>query len=423
VNLSEPPPALVSWAQVHQAVRAVRRLSGGDAAIAVICAVAAMLAGLLAMFASEDGAFEPSALVKISNQDPLAALASSADPSFRFVTLVQHYDGAYYYAIARDPLLRGTAHTLIDQPAYRYGHPLHGWLAGLLSLGQARLVPFALMVLSLVGLAVAGWATSRLAVHFGRTPWGGLLIAFSPGLLFAATVDTTETVGAALIALTFLAWVNGKYRLATLLIVAVCLDKEQYITVPVGLAVWEIVCAWRQRATPQELTTKAVAVICGPVALSDWYVYVHSRLHAWPWTYQSGNFGKPLAGWLQTFHRAHALAVGTFEQAQIAALTPPVLVVVAVALTLATIVALRVRTPFDAPLIGMAIITSMQGWRTLLYPHELIRTPAVALLLAVAVLAARPRRMRRPTAGGSDEEQLADPAARRVPAPRSVYLT
>jgi hypothetical protein len=34
----------------------------------------------------------------------------------------------------------------------------------------------------------------------------------------------------------------------------------------------------------------------------------------------------------------------------------------------------------------------MQGWRTLLYPQELIRTPAVALLFALAVLFAKPRR-------------------------------
>jgi hypothetical protein len=28
----------------------------------------------------------------------------------------------------------------------------------------------------------------------GRPPWGGLVISMSPGLLFATTVSTTETV-------------------------------------------------------------------------------------------------------------------------------------------------------------------------------------------------------------------------------------
>jgi hypothetical protein len=387
---SERLSVLNLWAQIQPKVRGLRRLSSSDVVVGAICAALAMLAGLLAMLASQDGSLHPSALVKISDQDPLAGLARSADPHFRFVTLVEHYDGAYYYAIARDPFLLGKAHTLIDQSAYRYGHPLHGWLAGLLSFGQARAVPLALMLLSLLGLALGGWATSRLAVHFGRTAWGGLLVAFSPGLLYAATVDTTETFGVALIALTFLAWVKGRYGLAALLIVAVCLDKEQYVVVPLGLAVWEIVDARRRRARPDRPAIKAVAVIAGPVVLSVWYLYVHSRLRAWPWTYQPSNFGKPFAGWWQTFYFAHVLSSGSFEQSQIGAITPPVLVAVAAIITLAAIKALRIRSPFDAPLLGMAVITSMQGWRTLLYPHELIRTPAVALLFALAVLFAKP---------------------------------
>jgi hypothetical protein len=36
------------------------------------------------------------------------------------------------------------------------------------------------------------------------------------------------------------------------------------------------------------------------------------------------------------------------------------------------------------------VITSMQGWRTLLYPREVFRTPAVPLLFALAVLLLRP---------------------------------
>jgi hypothetical protein len=399
VNPSERLFVLNFWAQLQIRVRALRRLSGSDVVVAAICAVVAVLAGLLAMLASQDGSLHPSALVKISDQDPLAGLARGADPHFRFVTLAEHYDGAYYYAIARDPFLSGKAHTLIDRPAYRYGHPLHGWLAGLLSFGQARAVPLALMLLSLAGLACGGWAASRLAAHFGRTAWGGLVVAFSPGLLYAATVDTTETVGVALIALTFLAWVKGRYGLAALLIVAVCLDKEPYVVVPLGLAVWEIAGAWRRRARPDRLAIKAVAVMAGPVVVAVWYLYLYCRLRAWPGTGQPGDFGKPFAGWRETFRFAHVISGGSFEQAQIGAITPPVLVVVAVIIALATIAAVRIRSPFDAPLLGMAVITSMQGWRTLLYPHELIRTPAVALLFALAVLFARPRRSRpRPAA-------------------------
>jgi hypothetical protein len=354
--------------------------------IAWACAAIAVAAGLAVTFAAQDGPIHPSALVKISSLDPIAGYARAADAHFRLVNLTQHYDGTYYYTIARDPLLHGQAHTLIDQPAYRYGHPLHGWLAGLLSFGQARAVPAALFALSLVGMAVAGWAVSRLAVRFGCTPWAGIVVAVSPGILYSVTVDTTEAVGTALLALTLLAWTARRFAPAALLIVLVCLDKEQYVAIPVGLAIWELVQARRQRMWPEQWAIKSVAVVTGPVVLGGWYLYVHSRLQQWPWSYQPGNIGAPFSGWRQTFRYATAISTGSFEQAQIGNLTPVVLVAIAIVLTVAVIVALRIRTIFDAPLILMAAITSTQGWRTLLYPHELFRTTAITMLFAVAVL-------------------------------------
>jgi hypothetical protein len=366
------------------------RWSATDGGVAVASGAISALAGVFAILATDDGSLNPTELVHLSAAEPLAGIARSADPNFHFVTVPQHYDGVYYYAIARDPFLHGTAHTLIDQSGYRYGHPLHGWLAGLLSFGQARWVPLALMLLSLIGLAVAGWATSRLAVRFGRTPWAGLVIAFSPGLLFATTVSTTETVGAALIALTFLAWLNERFVVATVLLIAVCLDKEPYLMVPFGLAVWELVETRRRRSRPDQYEWKAVAIVAGPIATGLWYVYVHAELHKWPWSYDSGNLGKPFAGWVETFKLAHALPVGGLYAAEIGDVTPPVLVVTGLLIVIATILALRLQTIFAAPLIGLAFVTSLQTWRTLLLPHELFRTPAIAVLMAIAVLFARP---------------------------------
>jgi hypothetical protein len=342
------------------------------------------------MFASQDGGFSPSALVHISATEPIARMALKSDPHFHVVSAVQHYDGAYYYAIARDPLIVGTAHKLIDLPAYRYGHPLHGWLAGLLSFGQPGGIPLALLLLSLIGLAVAGWAVSRLASHFGRSPWGGLLVAFSPGLLFAASVDTTETVGVALIALAFLAWARERYGLAVLVIALACLDREQYVTVPLGLMVWEALQWRRTSARPAQLRIKVLAVGVGPLLLAGWYIYVHARLHTWPNQLPEGTFGPPFVGWRNAFRISHLLANGDFNQSEIGSVSPAVLVATAAVITVAVIAARRIVTMIDATLIGMAIFTSMQGELTLAYPHEIFRTPAVAVLLAIAVLLTRP---------------------------------
>lgn len=358
--------------------------------VAVACALVAVLAAVCAILGSQNGLNPASALVKMSRDEPLAALAREADPGFAFVNPQEHYDGVYYYAIARDPLLLGEAHTLIDQATYRYGHPMHGWLAGLLSGGQARWVPEALLALSLLGIAASAWAVSRLSVHYGRTPWGGLIVAASPGLLYATTVSTTETVGVALASLSILAWLRGRYAAAAALLVLLCLTKENYVTVPAGLALWELVQARRRRAWPDHLRAKALAVVVGPLALGLWYVYVRAQMGQFPSNYEAGNVGPPVVGWLETFRQGAALSAGSFDQSQIGAQSAPALIAIAVVLLAAAVSCLRLRTELDGILLGMVAITACMGWLTLLYPHELLRNPAVALLLATGVLLSRP---------------------------------
>src|SRR5690349_18393493 len=106
------------------------------ATVALLCALVAVGAALLTVVAAQDGRPDPTALVKLSTADALAPDARATDPDFVLVAPQAHYDGVYYYAIARDPLLRGDEHTKIDQAAYRYGHPMVGWMARVVSLGQ-----------------------------------------------------------------------------------------------------------------------------------------------------------------------------------------------------------------------------------------------------------------------------------------------
>lgn len=364
--------------------------------IAAACAAVAVLAALAACFASQDGAFSPSALVKMSRAEPIAGIARAADPNFSFVNPQEHYDGVYYYAMARDPLLRGPEHRLIDQAAYRYGHPMYGWLAGVVSLGQGRLVPWGLLLVTLLSAAVSGFAVSRLAVWFDRTPWGGLLVAMSPGLLYAATVSTTEWLGVALMAMVFLFWLRERIAVSGVLLILLCLTKEQYIAVPAGLVLWELAQWRRTRRLPHRVRVRVIALVAGPAALSAWYMFVLASLGEFPATYQPGNLAAPLRGWFEAFARAHVLSGGSFDQSEIGAITAPILIAVATVLLAAGVGALRLRTPLDGALLGMVVITSVMGWLTLTYPHELLRNPSVALLLATGVLLTRPRGEDRP---------------------------
>lgn len=362
----------------------VRR--GDAAAVAVRCAGAAVVTSLAAMFAAQEGRFSPSALVKVATGYPIASYAVASDRAFRLVSPAEHYDGVYYYAIARDPFARGHAHTLIDGAPYRYGHPLHGWLADVLSGGRPVVVPWALLLLSLVGAGLAAWAASRLSALLGGPPWAGLLVAFSPGLLYAATVSTTETFGAALVLCALLAWQRGRWAVAGLLLAMCCLDKEPYIALPVGLAVWELVRARGSHWKVVDLRAKLFALAVGPSLLLVWLSYVHERFGSWAAGGAPGNVGRPIAGWLETFGLGKQLSTGSFDQSQIGAMTAPVLVALAALLVAAAVVAVRMRSVIAGPFLLLAAVTSCDGWRTLLYPHEMMRIPAVVTLVAALVL-------------------------------------
>jgi hypothetical protein len=370
--------------------RLVRR--GDAAAVALWCALAAVATSLATVFAAQGGTFSPSALVKMATSDPIAPYAVASDRGFRLVTPAEHYDGVYYYAIARDPFARGTAHTLIDEAPYRYGHPLHGWLANVLSGGRPALVPAALLALSLVGAGLAGWAASRLSTYLGGPAEAGLLVAFSPGLLYAATVSTTETLGAALVLCALLAWQTGRWLIAAPLLAMCCLDKEPYIALPVGLAMWELIRARRCHCTVADLRAKLLALAIGPSLLLLWLTYVHERFGRWAAGGAPGNVGRPIAGWLETFGLGKQLSSGSFEQSQIGAMTAPMLVALAALLVAGAVVAVRMRSVLAGPFLLLAAITSCEGWRTLLYPHEMMRIPAVVTLLAALVLLTAPRR-------------------------------
>src|SRR5688500_141163 len=119
--------------------------------VAVACAAVATVASALtvgAEIAARD--WKASALVRIAESDRLADEVTKWDPGFAFAPEADHYDGLFNYTIALDPLATGPYHDLIDQPAYRYGHPGYGWAARLLALGRPEALPAALIAVNLI---------------------------------------------------------------------------------------------------------------------------------------------------------------------------------------------------------------------------------------------------------------------------------
>jgi hypothetical protein len=84
--------------------------------IPAVCAAAALLSAAGGVAASLHWVeWDTSALVRMHDTLPLAKLATRSDPGFRLRTNSGFYDGAYFYAIARDPLATGEAHQLLRE--------------------------------------------------------------------------------------------------------------------------------------------------------------------------------------------------------------------------------------------------------------------------------------------------------------------
>lgn len=359
----------------------VRAGSGPRVPVAATCALITLITALIPVIgALRAQGGDPSGLVRMAAEEPLAALATQADTDFRFVDQGAHYDGVYFYAIALDPFARGEAHQLIDNSAYRYGHAGYGWLARIVSLGRPSAVPTALLLLGLAGLCLAAAGLAMLSKTLGLTPWLGLAVPFNPGLLYSLTALTSETVAAAFLVFGLLFWIRGRYSAAAPILIALCFIKEPWNVVPVGLGLWEIVM-WLQQKRSAETLRRLAILAAGPILFGAWFLYLKSTFGQWPTEGTEGFFSFPLAGWFESIWEASRFATADFLTSQIGAASAPMLAATGAALLLGLIKASRPTTPVEIPFVLMTLVAFTLRPLGLLYPKDQIREVALQLML------------------------------------------
>jgi hypothetical protein len=143
---------------------------------------------------------EPSEAKK--NGPAIGLLSPLYDPPDRAIeAALTRGDGQVFAAMATDPLARrddvlaGGGAT----QAYRYQRPAYGWAGWGASGGNADLVPWALVVVTVVAGAALATASSRLLVGAGVDPRWGLIVLAAPGLWINLTWVGPETLGTALL--------------------------------------------------------------------------------------------------------------------------------------------------------------------------------------------------------------------------------
>jgi hypothetical protein len=349
--------------------------------IPLACALAALVSAGAGVVASLHWqGWDTSALVRMHDTLPVSKLALHDDPTFRLRHKSGFYDGAYFYAIARDPLATGQAHRLLGEAPYYWGHPGYGWLAWLASAGgRPRWVPDALLAVGLLSIFVAGAAASVLARVLGWSPWGGLVVALNPGLVFAVYSDTSESLGAALLLLGLAAYASGQRRAAVGLLAALCFVKEPLVLVPLAIASWEL---WRTRRPP------LVAAAVVPAVL--WWLYLRIHLGAFPFGQGSERLTAPLVGWKRALVDAASQSWSPgIDTAQLGEAAVALIIVVALAILVAGIYALRLRSVVAPAYLAIAVLYACITPNGVQYPKDLIRELALVLTLLPFVLAAR----------------------------------
>jgi hypothetical protein len=368
--------------------------------VPLVCAVLALAAAGAGVIASLHWeGWNTTSLVRMHDKLGVAKLAVRDDSTFKLRGESGFYDGAYFYAIARDPIATGRAHHLLDEAPYYWGHPAYGWLTWLASGGgQPTAVPDALLAVGLLAIFVAGAAASLLAQAIGWSAWGGLAVALNPGLVFAVNVDTSEPVGAVLLLLGLAAYVRGRRGWAVALFAALCFVKEPLVLVPLAIAAWEL---WRKRRLP------SVGFAVVPAVL--WWCYLRIHLGAFPFGQGSERLTVPLAGWKRGLLDAASQSWNDgVDTAQMGQASVALIIVVGLAILVAGIYALKLRSVVAPAFLAIALLYACITPNGVQYPKDLIRELALVLVLLPFVLVAR----------GSPAEQ---PSGRKYPRARLPF--
>lgn len=352
--------------------------------MALACAAAAVSVALVAVIPAIEAGGGVDALVRLPAEEPLGRLVADRDPGFDFVEGAARYDGLYFYAFALDPFATGAEHQMIDAPAYRYGHAGYGWVAAIASFGNEGWIPMVLLLLSLLGMALAAGTASLLAGHFGLTPWIGLTVAVNPGLVYAVTSDTSEAFAAGVLGAGLLLWLRGNIRWGGVLLIALCLIKEPFVVVPLGLGVWEAIEYRRGRSAP-DLWNRVGWLAAGPIALGAWFVYLQAKFGVWPFAEGPENIGLPITGWIETLRLASEMSLDPGAY-QVGAASLPLLVAAGTAIVVGCLRAARFRSPLDPIFLGLAAIVFSLTWLALLFPKDMMRNVSASFYLLPLVL-------------------------------------
>jgi len=152
------------------------------------------------------------------------------------------YDGQFYYRLALAPFdLRQPLDGIkIDAPVYRMQRMVYPVLAWAASLGEPRLVPLALLLINLAGLAAIALLAARLTRCLELPALVPFAIVLWPGFVVTLTHDTTEILSTAFLMAALDRYFAGRLVVFVALGAIATLTRETTALVLGGLFIYEL---------------------------------------------------------------------------------------------------------------------------------------------------------------------------------------
>jgi hypothetical protein len=144
------------------------------------------------------------------------------------------YDGQFYYYLARDPL---HAASFLDHPAYRYQRMIYPLLVAVLSLGQAQLIPYILLLVNFIAIVLGTELLARLLIQERLSPWFSLAFGLYFGQAAAFIFDTTEPLTYLFICLGLYLLTRQRATAAAACMGVAVLSRETALLFPLGYLV------------------------------------------------------------------------------------------------------------------------------------------------------------------------------------------
>jgi hypothetical protein len=166
---------------------------------------------------------------------------SRVPPGLTVIPNIGGYDGMMFYRLALDPFTcEQDAHGIkLDEPAYRHQRILYPLILWVLSLGNPERVPLLMPVVNLLGIAVMAAAAGALAMHYGLSPFWGLVFPLYPGFLVTFSRDTSEIAAWAFASCAMWAFAAKRWKLCTVLLCGAMLTRETTLILAIGIGgVW-----------------------------------------------------------------------------------------------------------------------------------------------------------------------------------------